>query len=215
MRSKRLFIYLGVLVAFPIIVLVTAVIVRQSQDNACRWELGESFPCEWEGAAESAKQSEIDETSIARASEHVELDIAGSTPTATEASSSGITATSEIVIATADQDTPCRSGPQLVFPVMRYLSKGESAVASARTDNSNWYRISTEEDEVSCWVWHENLILAGDAESLPIEQGPQIPTEAPESIGCWVENDPQYPNGICKPSPCGPNEFPATPCNLP
>jgi len=218
MKSKRFFIAFLVVIAIPILILGILQIVKCSDEDSCRWNFFRAFPGEWEGPQQNASSSAIDETAMASSEEFKELPLAGSTASPTDTQIASPSATEEILRARALQGARCRSGPNTVFPTVGYLNTAEETVLLARDPSGYWLLISMPSASVQCWVWKELLETGGNVQSLRIDPGPPLPTWTPEpqeprTTGCWVLNDPQYPNGTCKPV-CGPNDQPATPCEL-
>lgn len=209
MRKNRAYLYLLAAFILPLSIFVFATSSNSSDDDDCTWKFYRGFPKYWEGPQENASSSSVS-TALTMAAENVELDLAGGTPT------------DEPVSGIAGQDSRCRYGPNTSFRVVSTLESGEQVIVLARTSPSDWLLVRTQPEGVECWVWMELLEVAGEVDLLPVASGPPLPTPSPTKkpgetprLGCWVENDPQYPNGVCKPLPCGPNDYPATACELP
>ncbi|MCJ7735182.1 MAG: phage tail protein [Anaerolineales bacterium] len=220
MRKNRVYLSLLIIFTLPIIIFGIVCLSRKSSDDPCRWNFFRAFPLKWEGPAVTVSNSEIH--GIKQAQENVELDLDGTTPTATLEVVPTSSPTLDFVSAIADQNANCRYGPSTIFHVIGYLQRGEDALVHAMSRMGDWYLVSIQSSGIFCWVWKDLLVVNGDINTLPVNLGPPQPTEiVPEprehtkKAGCWVVNDPQYPNGKCKPAPCGPNDFPGTPCDLP
>jgi hypothetical protein len=222
MGKKRIYLYLAAALTLPLIIIAFTSSVNSSEDKPCRWDFFRAFPLKWEGPSQNASSSDLSSVLTLAAEENVELDLAGATSTATPFSESIPPLTHEPVSGIAGQDARCRYGPNTAFHVLTYLQPGDTVVVLARTSASDWLRVATQPEGIDCWVWKTLLLVEGDVASLPVDPGPSLPTPTPTKTpeptprpGCWVENDPQYPNGVCKPLPCGPNDYPATACELP
>lgn len=218
MHKNRVYLYLLIIFTLPIIIFGIVCLSRKSSDDPCRWSYFRAFPLKWEGPPANAHHSEIKLTP----EEYVELDLYEATPTATLELVPTSSPTLDFVSAIADQNAHCRYGPSTIFHVISYLQRGEVASVHAMSKMGDWYLVSIQSSGIFCWVWKDLLVVNGDINTLPVNLGPPQPTEIvpvprehTKKAGCWVVNDPQYPNGKCKPAPCGPNDFPGTPCDLP
>jgi hypothetical protein len=71
-----------------------------------------------------------------------------------------------------------RSGPSTLFnPALAQLPAAATAEIIAVNPNRDWYRIQT--PAVTGWVFSSNVTTSGDLSTLPIEQGPPLPTAVP------------------------------------
>jgi CSLREA domain-containing protein len=95
---------------------------------------------------------------------------------------------------TASMNATCRYGPDSAFHELGYLLQGENAPANAQTPGAGWFRVLLE-NKVECWVW-SGAVEAVCAEDLPIEQGPQPPTEVPAPPTPVDETAPSAPNTL-------------------
>lgn len=221
MKKKRTYLFLGLGLSAALIFIILAIISQPTSDDPSRWKFYRPFPFKWEGTSENASLSSINVETY-QATEHIELDLGGDASTPTQRSQDLSSPTIEAIPAIADANANCRYGPNMVFQTISILEKGDQLVVLARSIGNGWLLVLIPTGGTECWVWQDLLIVKDDLEGLPEIPGPPLPlitsTSPPKEtveIGCWVENDPQYPNGTCKPLPCGPNDFPATECELP
>ncbi len=112
----------------------------------------------------------------------------------------------------------CREGPGTSYVIVTYLRQGSTAYLVGRNYDWSWWLIQPSGQWLQCWVWSEYLKTNHDIQQVPFVTSlpPPTLTITPENqgnsqIGCWV-NTVQYPNGICLPRACGPNDYPGTPC---
>jgi uncharacterized protein YraI len=117
--------------------------------------------------------------------------------------------------ALAKADSVCRSGPGMDYPVLGYLSQGQSFPIECRNEANTWWLIRLN-NQLTCWVFGELVDVTGDASQAPVCQAPPPPitlTAPPPVVNCsqyntnaaacnanqacqWVLTQ-QYPNGIC------------------
>ncbi|MEJ2011725.1 MAG: hypothetical protein P8X64_05805 [Anaerolineales bacterium] len=219
MKPKRVFTYSLIFIVIPILVVGVVLIAKCQEEGACRWNFFRTFPTKWEGPQANAESAAVDETAIASSEESLELPLEGNTASPTNTKLTQPTETEVILRAKAIQGARCRFGPNTVFPTLTYLYEADEVILVARDPTGFWMLISKPSASVQCWVWRDLLDPTEPVESLLIDPGPPLPTWTPEptiesrKTGCWVLNDPNHPQGICKPS-CGPNDQPATPCEL-
>jgi SH3-like domain-containing protein len=112
----------------------------------------------------------------------------------------------------------CRKGPGMVYAVVAYLQQGSTAYLVGRNSDWSWWLIQPSDRMLQCWVWSELVKTNDDIQQVPFATSlpPPTLTSTPEpqgngQIGCWVTTI-QYPNGICLPRACGPNDYPGTSC---
>lgn len=221
MKKKRAHLFLGLGLSAALIFIILAIISQPASDDPSRWKFYRPFPLKWEGPAENASSSALDIETY-QVTEHIELDLAGEPSTPTPRNQDVSSPTIETVTAIADGNANCRSGPNMVFQTISFLKEGDQLIVLARSIGNDWLLVLIPTSGTECWVWQDLLTVKDHLDGLPEIPGPPLPlitstapTKETAGIGCWVENDPQYPNGICKPLPCGPNDFPATECDLP
>jgi hypothetical protein len=219
MKSRQIITFFLVGALVPILIVAVVLLVKCPDEGACRWNFFRAFPKKWEGPQQNASSSTIDETAMVSSEEFIDLPLAGSTASPTNTRYIPPTATEGVLRAEVLQGARCRSGPKTIFPTVSYLNAAEEVVLLARDPTGSWLLITRPSAAIRCWVWKDLLEAGGDIQSLLIDSGPPLPTWTPEpaqeprKTGCWVLNDPQYKNGTCK-SVCGPNDQPATPCEL-
>jgi hypothetical protein len=116
------------------------------------------------------------------------------------------------------KNTNCRKGPGTAYAIVAFLQQGSTAYLVGRDSDWSWWLIQPSDRWLQCWVWSELVTTNDDIKQVPFVTSlpPPTMTSTPESqqnaqIGCWVITG-QYPNGICLPRACGPNDYPGTPC---
>jgi len=92
---------------------------------------------------------------------------------------------------TATMNATCRFGPDSAFHELGYLLQGESAPALAQTLGAGWYRVLLD-GKTDCWIW-SGAVEAMCAADLPVEAGPEPPTEVPQPVD---ETAPPAPNTL-------------------
>jgi len=99
-------------------------------------------------------------------------------PSATVTSTVTATPTLEPPTATGLQNVKCRYGPDMVFDILTYLWKDESALIVGRNSNDTWWQIERNDGHGVCWVWDGVVALRGDLSIVPFVASPPTPTPA-------------------------------------
>jgi hypothetical protein len=86
--------------------------------------------------------------------------------------------TSSVPIATFNQPVNVRSGPGTIFnPPIGSFNAGQTSEILARNPAGDWYKVRYGVGEG--WVFAQLITVSGDVTSLPVDQGPPVPTAAP------------------------------------
>jgi len=80
------------------------------------------------------------------------------------------------------QDARCRSGPGVVYPLVTFLSQGQSFPIQGRNAEGTWWWIDRPEGD--CWLAENVVETEGDTGSVPQQEAPPTPTVTPV-LGCW------------------------------
>jgi hypothetical protein len=87
----------------------------------------------------------------------------------------------------ATVDTNCRQGPDPVYPVIGYLTVGQTSTVQGRLRGGGWWYIeNTTAGRDPCWVWGQTTATEGDPSSLPYITPPPTPTPLPSWTGNWM-----------------------------
>jgi predicted phage tail protein len=98
-------------------------------------------------------------------------------PTAKKAPSFTPTLTIGVPALTANADANCRSGPDTYFDVDDVLKKGMTVPIEARSPDDSWVYIREPSGWGGhCWVSVSVGVLTGNLHSVPVRQGPAVPT---------------------------------------
>jgi len=92
------------------------------------------------------------------------------------------------VMARANQNANCRSGPASNFDYLGVLSQGASATIIGRnTDFGIWWKVSLP-DGTECWIVEDAISISGETKSIPTLVSPKTPTPipAPNWNGKWT-----------------------------
>ena len=106
------------------------------------------------------------------------------------------------------RDAHCRTGPGIVYPLVTFVSQGQSFSIQGRNADSTWWWIDRPDGD--CWLADSVVETEGDTGSVPPQQAPPTPTATvpPPVYGCWVQNQQQL---VCV-APCPPNAVPGGTC---
>jgi uncharacterized protein YraI len=86
--------------------------------------------------------------------------------------------TSSTAIATFNQPVNVRRGPGTIFnPPIGSFNAGQTSDILARNPGGDWYKVRYGGSEG--WVFAQLITVSGDVSSLPVDQGPPLPTAAP------------------------------------
>jgi len=96
------------------------------------------------------------------------------------------------------QDANCRSGPGIVYPLLTFVSQGQSFPIQGRNADSTWWWIDRPDGD--CWLADSVVETEGNTGSVPEQQAPPTPTVTPE-LGCWQQLSPNLPNRCVVPCP--------------
>ncbi|OGO10517.1 MAG: hypothetical protein A2Y93_13550 [Chloroflexi bacterium RBG_13_68_17] len=120
-------------------------------------------------------------------------------PTAASPSSTGVTVTLPAPpLARVLTDARCRSGPGIVYPLLTFVSQGQSFPIQGRNADSTWWWIDRPDGD--CWLADSVVETEGNTGSVPEQQAPPTPTVTPE-LGCWQQLSPNLPNRCVVPCP--------------
>jgi len=81
---------------------------------------------------------------------------------------------------TAVQNASCRAGADPAFAVRNFLFEGEVADLVGRLADQTWFYVELPEERGRCWIFADNLDLAGLLADLPLFTSPEIPTAGDE-----------------------------------
>jgi hypothetical protein len=81
--------------------------------------------------------------------------------------------------AKAKEDSNCRAGPDLMYPVDWFLLKGAMAEVEARDPTGLWFQIRRSDGGGLCWVAKVRLEWFFDEEELTVRIGYPLPTQTP------------------------------------
>ncbi len=82
--------------------------------------------------------------------------------------------------ATALQNSNCRSGPGIAYPVSGSLSEGQSSTVVGRNADSSWWVIERPGSSGTCWVWSDLVQVVPDTCNVKVHQAPPLPpTDTP------------------------------------
>jgi uncharacterized protein YraI len=101
-------------------------------------------------------------------------------PTSTEAPPAQPTAvpTSSTPVATFNQPVNVRRGPGTIFnPPIGSFNAGQTSEILARNPGGDWYKVRYGGGEG--WVFAQLISVSGNVASLPVDQGPPVPTAVP------------------------------------
>jgi hypothetical protein len=86
------------------------------------------------------------------------------------------TSTPRVLLASPkDQPVNCRFGPATSYAVIGALLQGRQAEIIGRNTDSTWWFVRNPTDpSTSCWLSAEFVVTAGDIQSLPIANSPDI-----------------------------------------
>ncbi len=118
-------------------------------------------------------------------------------------------------MASAQQNTNCRSGPSRVYEIDSTFFEGQSTPIQGRNADNTWWLIQDPLGGKDCWVWDGSVEVSGDLSAVLVVQSPPTPKPSrPEQTGksgCWIYN-PNLQKNICA-VPCPPNAQPGGACN--
>ncbi len=95
-------------------------------------------------------------------------------PSDTPVPTAAVTATpSEVTVTALGDDVACRFGPASEYSIDGKLSGGNTTLALARNSAGAWIRIEHEtHPRWNCWVKADDVSVAGNLESVPVESAP-------------------------------------------
>ncbi|OGO10516.1 MAG: hypothetical protein A2Y93_13545 [Chloroflexi bacterium RBG_13_68_17] len=96
------------------------------------------------------------------------------------------------------ENARCRSGPGVIYPLIAFVSQGQSFPIQGRNADSTWWWIDRPDGD--CWLADSVVETEGDTSSVPEQQAPPTPTVTPV-LGCWVQLSPNLPNRCVVPCP--------------
>ncbi len=113
-----------------------------------------------------------------------------STPSATFTASPTATITQtptpEFPTANLSENTNCRTGPGLVYDLIRTLLRGDSArILGRNTDGTYWYIQDPSRPGDDCWLWGRYVQVSGSTDQLPVFTPPPTPTPSFVWTGTW------------------------------
>ena len=102
------------------------------------------------------------------------VDVPTLAPSDTPVPTAAVTATpSEVTVTALGADVACRFGPASEYSIDGKLSEGNTTLALARNSAGAWIRIEHEtHPRWNCWVKAEDVSVAGNLESVPVESAP-------------------------------------------
>lgn len=105
-----------------------------------------------------------------------------------------LTSTSGVLLASPkDQPVNCRFGPGTSYAIIGALILGRQAeIIGRNTDSTWWYVRNPSDPATSCWLSTEFVVTAGDVQSLPVVNAPDIMV-----TGVSVTVDPPVINVAC------------------
>lgn len=77
-----------------------------------------------------------------------------------------------------------RSGPGTNYNIVGQLQPGQSALVTARSEDSSWWQINLateDEAEKAGWIYGQLVTLTGDGSAVAVAAAPPPPTPAPEA----------------------------------
>lgn len=80
-------------------------------------------------------------------------------------------------------NSSCRRGANAQFDVHNFLYEGEEAQLLGRLSDNTWFYAELPNDLGRCWIFAENLELAGAFAELPIRSSPQLPSSGENGEG--------------------------------
>ena len=101
-------------------------------------------------------------------------------PTSTTSPTRASTATLGAPFVTAVQSSNCRFGPGTVYDVIDFLDDGETSPIDGRNLLTTWWWIRRTDGAGHCWVWDDNVTVAGDLSGVPVIPDPPTPTPVDE-----------------------------------
>jgi hypothetical protein len=96
------------------------------------------------------------------------------------------------------QNARCRSGPGILYPLVTFVSQGQSFPIQGRNASATWWWIDRPAGD--CWLADSVIETEGDTGQVPEQQAPPTPTVTPV-LGCWQQPNLQYPAQCVVPCP--------------
>jgi len=112
------------------------------------------------------------------------------TRTVTEAVSSttSITPTHSVPLATVREATNCRTGPGEAYEVIITYVAGKELEIVGRYDPENFWLVKSNESPTgTCWLWGQFVDVTGSFEAVPSVTPPATSTSAPPSAATLIE----------------------------
>ena len=91
------------------------------------------------------------------------------------------------------EELNCRKGPGTAYEVVTRLPVGMDVPIDGRNGDSTWWYIRIPTSGQRCWVWGNLVRTRGNTMDLPIGEA--------TALGCWVQDNPQYPKHCVVPCP--------------
>ncbi|MCX6072273.1 MAG: hypothetical protein NTU91_15700 [Chloroflexi bacterium] len=76
-------------------------------------------------------------------------------------------------------DARCRLGPGTNYPILTYLSQGQSFPITGRFERGGWWQLRAADIQLPCWIAEDVVEPTGDLENVPFAIPPAAPTVMP------------------------------------
>ncbi len=146
--------------------------------------------CTFPSAPDSDEPSpeEIAQTIVAQTQTAEAAALTATPPPPTDTPAPESTATPSATTVSVSVATNCRTGPDVVYPLVLVFQPGVTAEVVGKYSVTNYWIIKTP-TEGTCWLWGEYATVQGDTNALPEMAAPpapvaeNVPTETPNNGG--------------------------------